>query len=139
MGPIVRNSAMMVCRGRHDITILRLVPDDDPSIRRLLVRVAQFVDPRIAITEASSGPGALSALRHRCFKVVITDYHTPGLTGLEVVTAADMRSPTRPVIVVSGKKEVEPVVLAAVAVVFAAKPCVVDRFATMLRSFLAPA
>lgn len=113
-----------------------LVADDDPSMRRLLVRVAQFVDPAATIVEAPTGAEALTALQLRSFNVVITDYHMPGASGLDVVMAAHTQSPTRPVIVVSAEEAVEAAVLAAGASVFVAKPFAVERFAAILRSLL---
>ena len=113
-----------------------LVADDDPSMRRLLVRVAQFVDPNILVVEAPNGTEALSALQGRSFTVVITDYHMPGINGLDVVMAAHAQAPARPIIVVSAEEEVEPAVLAAGASVFIAKPFAVERFAAILRGFL---
>jgi CheY-like chemotaxis protein len=113
-----------------------LVADDDPSMRRLLVRVAQFVDPRIGVVEAESGAEALAALQQHAFSIVITDYHMPGMSGLDVVLAAHAQSPSRPIVVVSAQHEVEATVLAAGATLFIAKPFAVEQVAAMLRSLL---
>lgn len=113
-----------------------LVADDDPSMRRLLVRVAQFVDPQIGVVEAVSGAEALAALQTQVFSIVMTDYHMPGMSGLDVVLAAHAQSPTRPIIVVSAQHDVEATVLAAGATLFIAKPFAVEQVAATLRSLL---
>ncbi|MDP9310083.1 MAG: response regulator [Chloroflexota bacterium] len=116
-----------------------LVADDDPSVRRLLVRVAQFVAPHMEVVEAQTGAEALTALQQHAFTVIITDYHMPGNTGLEIVLAAHAQSPTRPIIVVSAQHDVEAIVLAAGATLFIAKPFAVEHVAATLRSLLASA
>ncbi len=115
-----------------------LVADDDPGMRRLLVRIAQFVVPDVAVVEAATGAEALAALQQTQFTIVITDYHMPGSSGLDVVLAAHAQSPAPPVIVVSARAEVEPVVLAAGATMFFAKPFAVEPMTTALRALLPP-
>ena len=105
-------------------------------MRRLLVRIAQFVDPDIMTVEAANAPEALAALQLQHFTLVITDYHMPGLTGLDVVMAAHAQDPARPIIVVSAQESVEPAALAAGATAFVAKPFTVERFAALLRTLL---
>lgn len=115
-----------------------LVADDDPGMRRLLVRIAQFVVPDAAVVEAATGSEALAALQQTQFTIVITDYHMPGPSGLDVVLAAYAQTPTRPIIVVSAQSEVEPVVLAAGATMFFAKPFAVEPLTAALRSLMPP-
>jgi CheY-like chemotaxis protein len=113
-----------------------LVADDDPGMRRLLVRIAQFVVPDVAVVEVPTGAEALAALQQTAFTIVITDYHMPGSSGLDVVIAAYAQSPGRPIIVVSARAEVEPIVLAAGATMFFAKPFAVEPMTAALRSLL---
>ena len=113
-----------------------LVADDDPSVRRLLVRVARFVAPHMEVVEAQTGAEALAVLQQHAFTVIITDYHMPGNTGLDIVLAAHAQWPTLPIIVVSARPDVEAAVLAAGATLFIAKPFTVEQVAAALRLLL---
>lgn len=105
-------------------------------MRRLLSRIAQFVDPDIAVVEAANAAEALVALGQRPFSLVLTDYHMPGGTGLDVVLAAHAQDPERPIVVVSAQSSVEAAALAAGATMFVAKPFTVEALAALLRSLL---
>jgi CheY-like chemotaxis protein len=81
-----------------------LVVDDDPSVlnleairlRRLGYNATLFSNPREALAAATAEPGV--------FDLLVTDYHMPDMTGLELVDRlrAEDQCPCPPVILMSG-------------------------------------
>lgn len=115
-----------------------LVADDDPVVRRVLVRVVKRVAPDVHIVEAVNGAEALAALPHYAWLAIITDYTMPEVSGLEVVSAAHAEAPDAPIIVISAHAEVEPGVLAAGAQYFVQKPFTIEQLMNLLRAVIAP-
>ena len=63
-----------------------LVVDDDPTMRRLVVRLASR-HPQVEITEADNGVAALAAVEAERPDLVITDVTMPYLDGLGLLEA----------------------------------------------------
>jgi putative two-component system response regulator len=82
-----------------------LVVDDDPSLRRLVMR--RLTRDGLECTSASSGAEAVRFLDEQGFDVVVTDISMPGMTGLELVRRAKNRDPLLQVILMTGRTEVE--------------------------------
>jgi two-component system cell cycle response regulator CpdR len=59
-----------------------LVVDDDGAIRELIRRILEREG--LVAQCVSSGEEALEKIRQRSFSLMITDYHMPGLDGLEL-------------------------------------------------------
>jgi PAS domain S-box-containing protein len=81
-----------------------LVVDDDPSLRKMLVRFlsrAQF-----DVTDADSGRGALAQLAQRRFDVILSDIHMADGDGLELLRSLRRIDLDVPVILMSGKPDV---------------------------------
>ena len=113
-----------------------LIADDDQKIRTLLVRVVQNVVPNASVIQATNGTEALAAFRHYPFALVITDYHMPGASALNIIAAARAQNATVPVIVVSARSQVEASVRAAGASAFLAKPFEIEPLTAILRQVL---
>jgi YesN/AraC family two-component response regulator len=113
-----------------------LVADDDAMIRRFLVRVVSKVAPHLQIIEATDGAQALNILQTTSLVAVITDYHMPSVTGLQIVETAHAQNPGLPVIVVSAHTEVAAAVLAAGATHFLSKPITIERLTAALHAIL---
>ncbi|HEX6293183.1 MAG TPA: response regulator [Herpetosiphonaceae bacterium] len=113
-----------------------LIADDDHKIRALLVRVVQNVAPNAVIVQATSGTEALSALQQHSFTLVITDYHMPGASALDILAATHARDADVPVIVVSARSQVEPKVRAAGAAAFFSKPFEIEALTAIVRRAL---
>jgi CheY-like chemotaxis protein len=101
-----------------------LVVDDSISVRRVLTRHLRTIGAMV--DEAADGQSALTRLRSRAYRLVVTDLEMPGLDGFELL-AEMSRSPTLaaiPVIVASTKadQETRRRVLALGARIFLAKP-----------------
>lgn len=78
-----------------------LLVDDEPLVMRLVARVIESLGftPRFA----GNGPEALEEMAREAPALVLTDYHMPGMTGVELVKAlAEAGHKTCPVILVSG-------------------------------------
>ena len=113
-----------------------LVADDDAMIRRFLVRVVNKVAPNLSIIEASDGSQALQVLQTTPLVAVVTDYHMPGVTGLQIVETAHAQNPALPVIVVSAHTDVAAEVLSAGATHFLSKPITIERLTAALQAVL---
>lgn len=79
-----------------------LVVDDDPTMRRLVVRLATR-HPEVQVTEADNGVAALAAVEAQRPDLVITDVTMPYLDGLGLLEAlrASPEHRTLPVVAVS--------------------------------------
>ena len=113
-----------------------LIADDDHRIRRVLVQVVQNVAPHAHIIQATNGTDARATLCQYAFALVITDYHMPGASGLDILIAARAQDAALPVIVVSACSQVGASVRAAGATAFFCKPFEIESFAALLREVL---
>lgn len=77
-----------------------LIVDDDASCRALLE--AQLELEGYAVQTACDGMDGLAEMRKRHFDAVITDYHMPGLNGIELTEISRITWPDTPVILLSG-------------------------------------
>ena len=79
-----------------------LVVDDEPTVRRMLVRLLS--EAAYEVVEATDGEGALSiALRNEAgFDLVITDIKMPGMDGRELGRHLKAVLPGLPVLYISG-------------------------------------
>jgi len=80
-----------------------LVVDDDDTARRFLTRAIRRGG--LEVTEAASGPDALSQIEAHRPDLVLLDSQMPEMTGEEVLETlrSDPRTATLPVIVVTGR------------------------------------
>ncbi len=113
-----------------------LIAEDDPTIRRVIVRVVQRVRPDAVVVDVSDGLRAIGAIGQTSFALIITDYHMPHASGLDVLAAARARDPSTPVVIVSAQLHLEPQVLAAGAAAFLAKPFTIEQLAALVRRFV---
>jgi CheY-like chemotaxis protein len=113
-----------------------LVADDDPTVRRVIVRVVQRIAPHATVIEAGDGVQALAALQQYHFSAIITDYHMPGASALNILEAVRAQHPSLPVVVVSAQPNVEQAARAAGATAFLAKPFPLEQLTATLQSVL---
>jgi diguanylate cyclase (GGDEF)-like protein/PAS domain S-box-containing protein len=82
---------------------IRVLYLDDSRTDRDLVRHAlETVESGFAITEAHSRAAFEMQLRTRMHDVIVTDYHLPGFTALEVIDIAHAANEDLPVLIVTG-------------------------------------
>jgi len=82
-----------------------LITDDNPSMRRSLVRL--FHSKKFEVFEASSGEEALRRFEGEGVDLVITDLQMGGMSGVELLAEIKKRSSQTPVIVVTAFGTVE--------------------------------
>lgn len=106
-----------------------LVVDDDPQVRRALVRVLQASG--IKAMEAADGRAALEVLAAVGeVPLVISDIYMPGMDGLSLLREVQRRYPDTAVILLTGVAEVATAVesLQQGAVDYLAKPVLIGEF-----------
>ncbi|MGD0585257.1 MAG: response regulator [Oryzomonas sp.] len=77
-----------------------LVVDDDRAIRMLIRRILEREG--LVAQCVSSGEEALEKIRQRSFSLMITDYHMPGMDGLELSRKGLEMAPQMPIIMNTG-------------------------------------
>ncbi|HEY4058867.1 MAG TPA: EAL domain-containing protein [Kofleriaceae bacterium] len=82
-----------------------LLVDDDGDLRKMLSRVLKRAS--FDVEEVSSGRAALKRLDEKRFDVVLSDVHMPDGDGLEVVRGVRRHDLDLPVILMSGKPDVQ--------------------------------
>lgn len=90
-------------KGEEDPILLNariLVADDEPNIRTTISDILRKY--HAIVTMASSGSEAISLLEQEEFDLVISDIKMPDKSGYDVFAAAHKRSPTLPVILMTG-------------------------------------
>lgn len=76
-----------------------LVVDDEPGMRYAARRI---LEPRYRITEAASGEEALDRVGERHFNIALVDFRLPGISGLELLAAIKVVSPSTDVVIMTG-------------------------------------
>src|SRR5881628_490612 len=104
-----------------------LVVDDEPRLRRVLVRLLE--GEGFSCAEAGSGTEALEMLQHDPVPLVISDLRMPQMDGVTLLREIIARWPTTAVIVVTAVAEVESAVacLQLGALDYVAKPFHLDE------------
>jgi CheY-like chemotaxis protein len=85
---------MMVIAGRV------LVVEDDERVRGTLCDYLEELG--YTPEAAANGSEAMARFEASEFRLVVTDYKMPGLTGLDVIRRLRARNPAIPVVIVSG-------------------------------------
>jgi EAL domain-containing protein (putative c-di-GMP-specific phosphodiesterase class I)/CheY-like chemotaxis protein len=82
-----------------------LVVDDDGQLRRLFVRTLKGAG--FEVHTAQNGVQAAELLARSSFEVVVSDLEMPGMAGLELLRAVRERDLDTPVVLVTGKPDIE--------------------------------
>jgi len=103
-----------------------LVADDEPGVRESLAEVLR--DAGYRVETAADGDGALAALEHQDYAVVVTDLRMPGADGLAVLRRTREVAPQTAVLVMTAHASVESAVAAlrAGAADYLLKPVLFD-------------
>lgn len=113
-----------------------LVVDDEPHLRRVLVRLMQ--GDGFACEEAGSGVEALAALARRPATLVLTDLQMPEMDGIQLLRAVRDRYPDTAVMLITAVADVGTAVkcLAEGAVDYLTKPFHLDEVRARVRQAL---
>ncbi|MBZ0160931.1 response regulator [Candidatus Methylomirabilis sp.] len=77
-----------------------LVVDDDPALRELLTDYLGRVG--FDVHTATDGRAGLHALAESHFDLILTDYHMPAMTGLEMAACIRRSDTITPIILITG-------------------------------------
>ncbi len=112
-----------------------LLCDDEEALCRGMARLLRSVSYDVVTAD---GPGAIAKLDHESFDAVVTDLRMPGVDGFGILDAIRLKSPSTPVIVMSGSAEVTDAVRAmrAGARDFLVKPVELKSLEEVLSSAL---
>jgi two-component system KDP operon response regulator KdpE len=86
----------------HDATPVVLVVEDNPAVRRFLVRALKLRGLRVRDFASGAEVLAYAAEATEPARLLITDVVMPGMDGFAVTSALRRRWPALPVLVVSG-------------------------------------
>lgn len=113
-----------------------LVVDDEPRLRRVLVRLLE--GEGFSSKEAGSGVEALAVLEQETFPLVISDIRMPQMDGVSLLKEITRRWPDTGVVVVTAVAEVESAVacLQMGALDYVAKPFHLDEVRARVRQAL---
>jgi CheY-like chemotaxis protein len=115
-----------------------LVIEDEPLIRDIYTAFLGSLDHEADVT--ADGREALARFDPLVHKLVITDFLMPGLRGLEIAEAIHARSPTTPILLISGSAQEADVRRAAEAGLhFLRKPVSFAQFKAALVAAIEPA
>lgn len=81
------------------------VVDDDPSVRRALTRLLRSVG--VPAFGHASGPEFLESRELHNVDCLVLDVHMPGMTGLEVLEEVRVAASKLPVVLMTGRYELE--------------------------------
>ena len=115
-----------------------LVIEDEPLIRDIYAEFLTLLGHEADVT--ADGREGLARFDPLVHKLVITDFLMPGLTGLEIAGAIQARSPTTPIVLISGSAEEPDERRAAEAgLPFLRKPVAFPDFKATVAAAVAPA
>jgi DNA-binding NtrC family response regulator len=77
-----------------------LIVDDDPTVRSLMSSMLSSLG--YEVSTADSGENGLSIFFKNKFDVVVSDYEMPGMNGVVLSYCIKTRSPSTPVILITG-------------------------------------
>ena len=110
-----------------------LVVEDDERVRGAL---CDYLEELGYVPEpAANGVEAIERLDEHEFRLVVTDYKMPGLTGLEVAKQMRARDPSLPVVIVSGYTTEFAWEARALGIPIVAKPVDFGAFARIVEDF----
>lgn len=110
-----------------------LVVDDDAPVRLVLRRAVLLVDPQAYVIEAATVSEALHALHNVVITAVVTDFHLPDGTAIDILQESRRADPQRRVLVLSGVAMGKHAALQAGADQFLVKPVALPHLLSALR------
>ena len=112
-----------------------LIAEDEPSIRRVLIKILSEENESYSIEEAEDGAVAIQKIKSMIFDLVLCDIKMPKNDGLEVLTQIKEHQPDVPVVMISGHGDINTAVetMRMGAFDYIAKPPDLNRLLTTVR------
>lgn len=79
-----------------------LVVDDNKFVREAVSDIVSLLGFKVA--RASNGREALALFSRRQYELILTDYYMPGMDGLELASRIKTKSPSTPIVLVTGSR-----------------------------------
>ncbi|WP_086478418.1 MULTISPECIES: sigma-54-dependent transcriptional regulator [Arenibacter] len=115
-----------------------LVIEDEPAIRRVLVKILSEENDKYTVEEAENGQQGLEAIKKGEFDLVLCDIKMPKIDGVEVLETAKKLKPEIPFIMISGHGDLDTAVntMRLGAFDYISKPPDLNRLLTTVRNAL---
>ncbi|MDX1365138.1 sigma-54-dependent transcriptional regulator [Arenibacter latericius] len=115
-----------------------LVIEDEPSIRRVLVKILSEENSSYIVEEAEDGQKGLDAIKKDDFDLVLCDIKMPKVDGVEVLETVRKTKPEIPFIMISGHGDLDTAVntMRLGAFDYISKPPDLNRLLTTVRNAL---
>ncbi|MDX1328387.1 MAG: sigma-54 dependent transcriptional regulator [Arenibacter sp.] len=115
-----------------------LVIEDEPAIRRVLVKILSEENDKYTVEEAENGQQGLEAIKKGEFDLVLCDIKMPKMDGVEVLETAKKLKPEIPFIMISGHGDLDTAVntMRLGAFDYISKPPDLNRLLTTVRNAL---
>ena len=115
-----------------------LIIEDEPSIRRVLVKILAEEDKSHKIDEAENGIEAINKIKKDSYDLIISDIKMPKVDGIEVLDLSVKNIPETPVIMISGHGDLDLAVesMKKGAFDYISKPPDLNRLLTTVRNAL---
>ena len=115
-----------------------LIIEDEPAIRRVLVKILSEEDKSHEIEEAENGIEAINKIKKTSFDLIISDIKMPKVDGIEVLDYSKKNTPETPIIMISGHGDLELAVdsMKKGAFDYISKPPDLNRLLTTVRNAL---
>ena len=84
-----------------------LIIEDEPAIRRVLVKILAEEDKSHQIDEAENGIEAINKIKKESYDLIISDIKMPKVDGIEVLDFSKKNTPETPIIMISGHGDLE--------------------------------
>ena len=115
-----------------------LIIEDEPAIRRVLVKILSEEDKSHEMHEAENGIEGINKIKKESYDLIISDIKMPKVDGIEVLDFLKKNSPETPIIMISGHGDLELAVnsMKKGAFDYISKPPDLNRLLTTVRNAL---
>ncbi len=84
-----------------------LVIEDEPAIRRVLIKILTEENELYEVEEAENGPDGLEKIKKDDYDLLLCDIKMPKMDGIEVLEVVKKLKPEIPVVMISGHGDIE--------------------------------
>mgnify|MGYP005672416215 FL=1 len=84
-----------------------LIVEDEPAIRRVLIKILSEEDKSHEIDEAENGIEAINMIKKTVYDLIVSDIKMPKVDGMEVLDYTKKNTPETPIVMISGHGDLE--------------------------------